>query len=216
MPLSSALNPIESLEYPEVLLASDTPLQLARECDVAEPLPLPGVPEEEVARRLRSVREEATAETETRLRAEVDQTKREMEERLARRLREFDGERTNYFKSIEAEVVHLALAIARKIIQREVDLDPALLAGLVRIALDRMQAGSAVRIRVEPAESERWTKFAANDSGEARWEVVADEQLKSGDCIVETELGTAHFGFEAQLRDVEESFSRLLAYRPEA
>ena len=44
----------------------------------------------------------------------------------------------------------------------------------------------------------------------------SDDALSPGDCIVETELGTANFGFEAQLRDVEESFAQLLAHRPDA
>jgi len=110
----------------------------------------------------------------------------------------------------------LALAIARKILQRETELDPTLLSALVRIALDRMQCGTIVRIRVTTEDVELWRGLGDNHGSPSRWEVDPDETLSPGDCIVETELGKANFGFDAQLRDVEESFSQLLAHRPDA
>jgi len=130
-------------------------------------------------------------------------------------LRNFEEERTGYFDRVESEVVHLALAIARKILQRETELDPTLLAALVRIALDRMQCGPAVRIRVVTAEVERWRQMGEGGGSAARWEVAADDELQPGDCVVETELGNANFGFAAQMHDVEEAFAQLLAHKPD-
>lgn len=172
-----------------------------------------GVPEEEVEQRVGAAREAAIAETEQRLRAECESVSRHGQEQVAAILRNFEEERAGYFNRVENEVVHLALAIARKILERETQLDPTLLAALVRIALDRMQCGPAVRIRVVAGEVTRWREIGQHGSPQ-QWEIVADDGLQPGDCIVETELGKANFGFEAQLRDVEETFVQLLAHKP--
>lgn len=214
--MSSGLISIEALEYRDVGYCGKGLPAPVRQPELIEPVQKPGVSEEEVVRRVQSARKEAREEAEERVRIERDRAREEAEERLAQRMREFELERSNYLRSVEREVVQLSLAIARKIIQREAEVDPTLLAGLVRIALDRMKCGSAVRVRVATAEAERWRKLGKNDAGGAYWDVVADEQLQPTDCVVETELGTANFSFEAQLHDVEESFAQLLAHRPAA
>lgn len=216
MRLSSASISIEPLEYRDVSCCGKLLPVAVPEQEVVSPVQHSGISEDEVARRVQSAREEAMAAAEERIWVERERAREEAEERLARRLREFEVERSNYVRSVEREVVQLALAIARKIIRREAEVDPTLLAGLVRIALDGMQCGPAVRVRVAPAEAERWKRLGKNEAGAAWWEVVEDEQLQPSDCIVETELGTANFSFEAQLHDVEESFAQLLAHRPAA
>lgn len=175
-----------------------------------------GVPEEEVERRIQIARDCAVAEAEQRMRVECERAARTVQQRIAEVVKEFEGERAEYFKRAEGEVVGLALAIARKILQREAELDPTLLAALVRIALDRMQCGSMVRIRVSEKSADLWRRFGDANAGSSQWEILLDETLNAGDCIVETELGTANFGFEAQLTTIQESFAQLLAHRPNA
>src|ERR1700687_3788383 len=63
-------------------------------------------------------------------------------EQIARAVREFAVERANYYRRIEAEVVQLALAVARKILHREAQLDPHALAGIVRVTIEGMDAGT--------------------------------------------------------------------------
>lgn len=173
-----------------------------------------GVPEDEVERRIQIAREVAITEADQRIRIECEHASKSVHEKVAEVLQKFDGERTRYFRRVEGEVVQLALAIARKILQREAEVDPTLLIALVRVALDRMQCGSCVRVRVPIENADLWRRSAELNTGGTSWEIVVDESLNAGDCIVETELGTADFGFEAQLRDVEESFAQLLAHRP--
>jgi flagellar assembly protein FliH len=175
-----------------------------------------GVPEEEVERRIQIARDAAVAEANQEARIESERARETAQKKVAEVIREFSDKRAEYFRTAESEVVHLALSIARKILQREAELDPTLLSALVKIAVDRMQCGSAIRIRVAPEDAERWRRYGHGNTDSARWEIVADEALDPGDCIVDTELGTANFGFEAQLRDVEESFMQLLAHRPDA
>ena len=181
----------------------------------SSPPVLIGVAEDEVERRLQIARDSAVAEADERMRIECERVSKGAQDKVTRVLKEFDDERANYFRRVEGEVVQLALAIARKILQREAELDPTLLTALVRIALERMQCGSVVRIRVATEDAEVWRRCGDANGGSPRWEIAPDATLNPGDCMVETELGTASFGFEAQLRGVEESFAQLLAHRPD-
>ena len=174
-----------------------------------------GVPEEEVQRRVQEARDAAMLEAEQRLRMELDRERKESELKLTKNLHQFEQERASYFNRVEAEVVQLALAIARKVLQREAALDPTLLAALVRVALERMQNGRSIRVLIPPEEVDRWRALGHNEAGAPHWEAVADHALKLGDCVVETELGRANFGFEAQLLEIEESFAALMAHKPD-
>ena len=137
------------------------------------------------------------------------------EGRLRDTLAAFSAERAAYFKRVEAEVVQLSLAIARKILHREAGLDPTLLCGLVRIAIDRLGAETPVRVRVAPDAILDWERSVASAGSSKAYEVVADSNLAPGECVVDTGLGTANFGIEAQLKEIERSFLDLLAQRPE-
>ena len=213
--MSSMSSPVLPLEYQEA--GGDTlalPKMSSPSAAESEKPVVIGVPEDEVERRIQIARDAAVAEADQRVRIESERANQRSHEKIIEVLREFSEERAEYFRRVEGEVVQLALAIARKVLQREAELDPTLLTALVRIALDRMQCGSMVQIRVATDDAEVWRRCGDGNGGSSRWEVVSDETLGSGDCIVETELGTANFGFEAQLRDVQESFAQLLSHRP--
>jgi flagellar assembly protein FliH len=170
-----------------------------------------GVPEEEVEERVQAARNAAIEEAEERLREETERLGQEAQQKIGEALRAFEQERQAYFRRVEREIVTLSLAIARKILEREAEMDPSLLATLVQLALERMQCGSAVRVRVAPSMSESWRRLGEKSAGDPRWEIVADAALKPGDCIVETSVGSANFGFDAQLNEVEQSLLQLLA-----
>ena len=202
---------LAALEYRDVSI-----LHAAATLQAATVVLVPGVPEHEVERREAAARQAATTAAEERLRAANAARQAESSQQLKQQLAKFERERATYFSRVEAEIVQLALAIARKILQRESELDPTLLAGLVRIALDRMQSGTEVRIQVAPSDAEMWRASAAGPAGAARWQVEEDASLGHGDCVVVTDMGKANFGLEAQLGDIEQTFRGLLAHKPSA
>jgi flagellar assembly protein FliH len=134
---------------------------------------------------------------------------------LAKTVQDFARDRENYFSHVEAEVVKLAIGIARKILHREVQVDPLLLAGVVRVALDKIAAGSSVRLRVHPDHVSAWHDFFSNQR-EHRVvpELLGDATLGMGQCILETALGTTELTLEAQVAEIERGFFDLLAQRP--
>ena len=133
---------------------------------------------------------------------------------LASLIANFEEQRTHYYAQVEAEIVQLALSIAAKILHREAQVDPMLLAALVRVAIEKMREGSIVTVRVAPGRGESWKRYFAGILSLSHVEVTEDAQLSEDDCMLDTELGTANFGLDAQLKEVEQGFFDLLALRP--
>ncbi len=136
-------------------------------------------------------------------------------EQIAQALRDFVTERVNYYRRIEGEVVQLALAVARKILHREAQLDPHALAGIVRVTIESMDAGTKLSLHVPPGDSAEWRHyFAEKMEGELALEVREDPALAAGECRIETALGVTEVGFESQLKVIETGLLDLLAERP--
>jgi flagellar assembly protein FliH len=169
---------------------------------------------EEVSELLTRARAEAVAEVEHRLKDEYEAMSAQHLSKISHALESFQEERRDYFGHVESEVVHLALAIAAKILHREAQVDPMLVAALVRVAVDKLHDGSRVSVRVPSSEADRWREYLANPLNGSSVEIIADPHLDAEDCILETDLGSASFSIDAQLKEVEQGFFDLLAQRP--
>ena len=169
---------------------------------------------EEFAERIRRERADAAQQAEQRLHQEYELKLQAERTAIAMAISAFEVERVEYYARVEAEIVQLALAIAAKILHREAQVDPMLLAALVRMAVERMREGSSVTIRVSPRRAKQWREYFAAQSNNARVAVVEDAGVSDLDCLLETELGSANFGLDTQLKEVEQGFFDLLALRP--
>jgi flagellar assembly protein FliH len=120
---------------------------------------------------------------------------------------EFTAERNRYFEQVEQEVAKLALSLAARILRREAQVDPLLLLGAVRVALGQLSACTGVRLRVPSADAELWKgALALLPNRDLKPEVIADENLRVGECLLETELGSADLGVRAQIGEIERAF----------
>ncbi|MDE1178372.1 MAG: FliH/SctL family protein [Edaphobacter sp.] len=125
----------------------------------------------------------------------------------------FEREQDRYLREVEHEVVSLALAIAGQVLHRESVMDPMLLRGVVRVALEKVAAENNVTLRVPAGQGETW-RSAMMAEERTGVNVVEDRQLGSGDAVLDTAVGRIGLGITEQLREVERGFFDLLAKRP--
>jgi len=170
--------------------------------------------EEEIANRVQREVLEASRQTEQRVRQEFEAKLTAARAPIAAAVSEFATQQTEYFVRVEVEVVQLALAIAAKILHREAQVDPMLVAALVKMTIDKMREGSTVTVRVGSGRGKRWKDYFAEKVCPIQIEVVEGAELSDHDCLLETELGVANFGLDTQLKEVERGFFDLLALRP--
>lgn len=159
--------------------------------------------------------EKGVAEGEARARVAFEKALAEARSQISEALRQFTGQRESYFERVEFEVVHLALSIARKILHRESQIDPLLLAGVVRVALEGLNRETHSRLRANPDEIRFWRDYFTQATDiKPTPDLMGDPQLALGHCVLETELGSTHISFETQLKEIEQGFLDLLEHRP--
>lgn len=123
--------------------------------------------------------------------------------RLAQTLDELQSLRTDLIRRTEREVVELSLAIAHRVLQREVSLDHELMLAMARVALDRLADVATASIRLHP-EDYHVTVAARGSSTVASHgvEIVADPAVRRGGCVVQSEFGSVNVGLTAQIDEL--------------
>lgn len=117
-----------------------------------------------------------------------------------------------FFDAVEQDLVRLALVIAERILRREAQIDPLFLVGAVRVALGQLAKSMHVRLRVPAADAELWRQTMAHIPNlKIRPEVVPDQAMQPGDCMVESEMGSVDLGLPAQLNTMRRT---LLDHQP--
>jgi flagellar assembly protein FliH len=136
---------------------------------------------------------------------------------LAAALTKFTRDRAAYFQQVEGEIVQLALSIARKILHRESQLDPLLLAGIVRVALEKIDGTTGVVLRIHPQNAADWRRYLTTHLEPTILpEIVEDPSQPTDCCALETSMGTTVVGMDVQLKEIEQGLMDLLAARPRA
>jgi flagellar assembly protein FliH len=159
--------------------------------------------------------ERGILEGRNRAKIEFDKLAEDGRAAVGKALETFKTQRENYFSRVEVEIVQLSLAIARKILHREVQMDPLLLAGLVHVALDKLESGTRVRLRANPSDIHYWNEYFARPSSfQPAPEVIGDPQLMQGECALEGDMGSTQVSIETQLKEIEQGFFDLLEQRP--
>src|SRR5262245_12586247 len=120
--------------------------------------------------------------------------------RLAQTIEELGDLRNEMIHRTERQAVQLVLAIAERIVQRELTLDRTLLLGMARVALDRLGAYGSATIRLNPDD---YHAIAAKPSIDgAAVEVLADSSVPRGGCHVQSDFGFMDVSPESQFREL--------------
>jgi flagellar assembly protein FliH len=215
MPLPARM-PVTSFEYRE--MAALPPVNRMRRPVELEPEPPAQaevqMSEAELQALLANTRAEASSAVEARLAGEQRAAAARDRDLVLAAIERFERESKGYYARVETEVVGLALSIAAKILHREAQVDPMLVAALVQIAVNQLKENTAVQVRVPMRAAVRWRAHFEGVQQRVRITVVEDETLEAGDCVLETELGSANFSLDSQLKEVEQGFFDILAQTP--
>jgi flagellar assembly protein FliH len=111
-----------------------------------------------------------------------------------------------FFRAAERHVVDLALQIAQRVVEHEIENMPDLAVNVIRAALDEMDARTAVRVRVNPDDQEllrrRWAQVVPPGIGPDRIELQPDERVQTGGAIIETTHGQVDAQLESKLQQL--------------
>ncbi len=175
---------------------------------------IPSVSSHELSARDTEIRSAARLEGESAARLRFEGDLAQERSRIAAALAEFARDREKYWRAVEGEVVQLSLSIARKVLYREAQVDQLVLAGLVRVALETIDAATSVVLHVHPQRANEWRTFMQGRFDAAQVpEVREDPSLPPDRCSIETSMGRAELGLDIQLKEIEQGLMDLLAAR---
>lgn len=128
-------------------------------------------------------------------------------DRLLRSCSEVAGLRARIRKETEGDIVSLTVAIARRVLRRELSVDPEAIHGVVKAALEKVQSKEICVIRTHPEHVPGVRKYFEKAGLSAGIEIVADASLQPGGLVVETKRGNVDASVETQLKEIERGFT---------
>jgi flagellar assembly protein FliH len=125
-----------------------------------------------------------------------------LSKKLAATLDDLMRVRTQMIRHTEKQMVQLALAVARRVVHREVSLDPQVLLTMMRLALERVSDAARVTVRLHPADHQSVTAALDGTTTSDQVTLAADGRVPRGGCKVETEYGDVDAGVDAQIQEI--------------
>lgn len=127
--------------------------------------------------------------------------------RLAETVHEVGQLRNKLYRQVEGEVLQLALAIARKLVRREVSIDPEITLTLVKVAMSHLAEKTSIKVRLNPIDHNALLTRHAElklDGGDPSGVILAaDAAIDRGGCVIETEYGHVDARIEEQFKEIE-------------
>jgi len=115
---------------------------------------------------------------------------------LARPLEQLDSQ-------IENELVHLALAVAKQLVRRELKADPGQVLAVVREAMAALPlAARNVRLHLHPEDATLVREMLALGDNERGWQIVEDPVLSRGGCKISSDTSQIDASVERRLHTV--------------
>ena len=168
----------------------------------------------EAEQRIRDAHAAGVREGETAGRSRAAAELQPVIDRLARTIDELAGLRSRRRAEAEADLIKLALAIARRVLRRELAIDPEALHGLVLAALEKLQAQEICRVKVHPSHAAAVTGYLSQTFTGAAVDVIPDPSREPGSVVFETSRGNLDASVETQLHEIERGLADRLRRHP--
>lgn len=125
--------------------------------------------------------------------------------RVAQTLESLAQLRRTIIQQTEHQVVDLALTLARRVVHRELTLDPQLVAALAHVALERLGERAPATIRLHPDDYATVLAQRGEQWEGAQVTVVPDAAVARGGCLVESDFGMIDGSVDAQFDELTRS-----------
>ena len=122
---------------------------------------------------------------------------------IAATLRAAETARRELLEQADAALARLSIAIAEKILNRQIQIDPEALQGLTRSALERLSGKTVQCVRIHPADRGAVEEALAAHSSKRAIRVEADASLARGALLFDTDYGTLDGSIATQLEEIE-------------
>ena len=124
-------------------------------------------------------------------------------ERLGAAIAEVSGSRAETLRRAESDTVRLSIEIARRVLHRELSVDPHALEGLIKAALDKLRDQEIIRVRAHGDLIRMLTDCMARHGRGQGIEILHDPSRPPGGVVFEISRGCLDASLDTQLREIE-------------
>ena len=146
--------------------------------------------------------------------AEMQQTMQLSLEKAQHLIQTAEQEVAQMFLDAERQIVEIALAVASKVLAREIQDNPTTILPILKEALDKVSNQDQITIRVNPEDYEM-VLMAKRDlqlmvGRDNSISITSDHTVSLGGCVIETALGTVDARLDTKLELVQEAIQEVL------
>lgn len=121
----------------------------------------------------------------------------------------------NEIKGLEKDVLGLALDIAEKVINYEINRSDDYVLGIVKDAMEKVMSKKDAVLKLSTADYytilTNKKHLVANVKGFGEIEIIQDESLEPGTCIVDTPLGVIDGSLQVRMDNIQKEVKRMLS-----
>lgn len=156
----------------------------------------------------KSAVETAEKAVHTRVESQVRQQMQTALPALTQLVAAIEAERLQWLAKWEQNAVQLSVAIAQKVVRRQLSSQPQITVALVREALELASGSQSIKVYLCPndfaALGKQVQELTRQLSNLTPAEILAHENVSPGGCVVQTEFGTIDQQIESQLARISE------------
>lgn len=119
----------------------------------------------------------------------------------------FAQQRRELLTELQPYVVRVAVEVARRVVRRELEGDPGMIARTVGSALEQVAGASQVRVRVHPLDAQvlqgTIRELVTTPERAAAVEIVPDGAVEPGGCVVESDRGIVDARLQTQFEEMQ-------------
>ena len=149
--------------------------------------------------------------------AEAESETKGIRAEAIRILEEARAEAARVIAGAGPQILEIAVAVARKVIKREVSADPEVVLANVREALKSVNPGDAVTVTTNPLEvtvvENVRTRLRKEFGGLGDISVRDDPSVDPGGCTIRTDKGTVDARIDSQIQAISERISEVIGER---
>ncbi len=162
-------------------------------------------------RTVESARAEGRAEGERAGAASASAALQPLLDRLSNTIADLASFRSRFRRESEPELLRLSLAVARKILHRELTVDPHSLLGILKAAIASINQAELLSVRAHPDDAAALSaRIGALELPDAV-EILPDRTLERGSVILSTRRGQIDASIHTQLAEIENGFADRIA-----
>jgi flagellar biosynthesis/type III secretory pathway protein FliH len=139
-------------------------------------------------------------------RKEFAEQNRQLRTNLEQVFSQFETERNHLMAQAHQDLLALALAIARKVTYRQLEIDPGIVIDNVKTAVNLVGSRSLVEVKMNPQDIERFNLLDEQNAAKLfnldQIKVITDEHVELGGCVITTNNGKIDAQVSTQLQNL--------------